>query len=45
VRRRALALLVAALVFGGCASSEPPKGSQPPHYKPNSNQNPDNDVR
>jgi len=44
VKRRALALVLAALVAGGCASSVPPKNSQPPpHPKPGSNQNPDND--
>jgi len=39
-----LALVGAALVAAGRASSLPPKNSQPPpHPKPSSNQNPDND--
>jgi len=44
VKRRLLALVAAALVAGGCASSVPPKDSQmPPRPKPGSNQNPNND--
>jgi hypothetical protein len=44
VKRGALALIVAALVAGGCADP----GAHPPppthHLKPNSNQNPDTEA-
>jgi uncharacterized protein YceK len=45
MRRRAFALLAAALVLAGCGSVSQNNEPTQPRLHPNSNQNPDTDAR
>ena len=45
MRRRAFALLAAALVLAGCGSASQNNEPTQPRLHPNSNQNPDTDAR